>query len=109
MISAQRATTCHDTVCCDEVLSADPRNSYFSEQRLPLIVAIEFEDIAMFSDPWSDLITSRTVCKKNRFSTIFSDKDKTHRSVSGIPFNLGAAISIAERYALRLCCDNGRT
>ena len=56
MISAQRATTCHDSVCCDDVLSADPRNSYFSEQRLPLIVAIEFEDIAMFSDPWSDLV-----------------------------------------------------
>ena len=37
---------------------------------------------------WSDLFTSRTVCKKNRFPTIFSDKDKTHRSVSGIPFNL---------------------
>src|SRR5206468_6766398 len=84
-------------------------NTYFSKQCLPLIVAIEFEDIVMFSDPWNDLITSRTVCKKNRLSTIFSDKDKTHRSVSGIPTNLRAATSIAERYALRLCCDQGRT
>jgi hypothetical protein len=70
---------------------------------------VEFEDIATFSDPWSELLTSRTVCKRNRFSAFFSDKNKTHRSVSGIPFNLGAATSVSERYALRLCCDNGRT
>ena len=56
----------------------------------------------MFSDPRSDFATSRTGRKKDRFSSVFSDKDKTHRSVSGIPFNLGAATSLAERYALRL-------
>jgi hypothetical protein len=59
----------------------------------------------MFSNPWSDLFTSRTVCKKDRLFNVFSDKDKTHRSVSGIPFNLGAASSSAQPYALRLCCD----
>ena len=69
MISAQRATTCHDTVCCDDVL-ADPKNSYFTEQCLPLIVAIEFEDISMFSDPRSDFATSLTGRKKNRFSNV---------------------------------------
>src|SRR5262249_7781268 len=76
---------------------------------MPLIVGIEFKDITMPFNPGSNLSTSRTVCEKKRCSTFFSDKDKTLRSVSGIPIDLGSAISITELYAFGICCDNRRT
>src|SRR5205085_3935917 len=84
-------------------------HSYFCEQCLPLIVGIKFEKVVMISDPRSHLGTSRTACKSNRFSTVFSQKEETHRVGSGIPLDFGTSTSVDERYVLGLCRDTRPT
>src|SRR5689334_8031569 len=82
------------------------RNRHLGQERLPLIVTIEFEAIPAFSNPRSYLLTSSSPCKKNRGFAFFRHEHETHSPVCGIPLDLSAADSVDERHSVRLCCDN---
>src|SRR5262249_11535857 len=82
------------------------RNGYFRQQRPAVVVAIEFENIAMSSDPGSVFATSPAYCKKKRLFAFFCYKDEPLRPIACVPLNLGGTGSTCDRHVLGRCCNN---
>src|SRR5206468_2395666 len=88
--------------------SRGSRYGYGGEQRPPLVITIELENILTRADPRNHAPTLRAASKQNRLAIFRRYKDEPHRTIRCIPLDLSAATPTSDYHVIGRCCDNRR-